>query len=166
MPNETRQMSTAGLTALRAREGAILHYYNDLANNCTFGVGAIAHHGPCTEEEMRRTVSAADVNAQLAVSARSAEAAVRRQVTDRELNQDQFDALVSYTFNAGATGAHPVLAAANSNQDAQVVAHMSRNVNVYPRDAQGRRLHPVRSAGLVNRRREEAAPFQVEPPAP
>ncbi|CAD6514274.1 glycoside hydrolase family protein [Paraburkholderia sabiae] len=164
MPNETKQMSAAGLNALRTREGAVLHYYNDIANNCTFGVGGLAHHGPCTDEEMRRPVNAADVNAQLAVSVRSAEAAVRRQVPRRELSQDQFDALVSYTYNTGPTGAHPVLSAANAGQDAQVVSHMNRNVNVVPRDAHGRRLRPVRSAGLVNRRREEAAPFQ--PPVP
>ncbi|MFC0400792.1 glycoside hydrolase family protein [Paraburkholderia rhizosphaerae] len=162
MPNETMRTSTAGLSALRAREGAILHYYNDIANNCTFGVGALAHHGPCTEEEMRRPVSTADVNAQLAVSVRSAEAAVRRQVSARELTQDQFDALVSYTFNTGPTGAHPALAAANAGLDEQVVAHMTRNVNVHPRDVHGRRLRAVRSAGLVNRRREEAAPFRIE----
>ncbi|MFM0738151.1 glycoside hydrolase family protein [Paraburkholderia xenovorans] len=162
MANETKHMSAAGLSALRVREGTVLHYYNDVGNNCTFGVGALVHSGPCGDEEMRRPVNAADVNAQLAVSARSAEAAVRRQVSARELTQEQFDALVSYTFNAGPTGAYPVLAAANAGQDAQVVVHMTRNVNVYPRDAQGRRLHPVRSAGLVNRRREEAAPFQPE----
>ena len=77
MPNETKQMSAAGLSALRAREGAVLHYYNDIANNCTFGVGGLAHHGPCTDDAMRRPVSVADVNTQLAVSVRSAEVAVR-----------------------------------------------------------------------------------------
>jgi lysozyme len=163
--NETKQMSAAGLNALRTREGAVLHYYNDIANNCTFGVGGLAHHGPCTDEEMHRPVNTADVNAQLAVSVRSTEAAVRRQVPRRELSQDQFDALVSYTYNTGPTGAHPVLSAANTGQDAQVVSHMNRNVNVVPRDAHGRRLRPVRSAGLVNRRREEAAPFQPQVPA-
>ncbi|BEU21766.1 glycoside hydrolase family protein [Paraburkholderia sp. 22B1P] len=161
MPNETKQMSAAGLSALRAREGAVLHYYNDIANNCTFGVGGLAHHGPCTDDEMRRPVSVADVNTQLAVSVRSAEVAVRRQVQRRELTQDQFDALVSYAYNTGPSGARPVLAAANAGQDADVVAHMSRNVNVHPRDVHGRRLQPVRSAGLVNRRREEAAPFRT-----
>jgi lysozyme len=165
MANEAKQMSAAGLAALRVREGTVFHYYNDMANNCTYGVGTLAHHGPCTDDEVRRPVTTADVNAQLSLAVRSAEAAVRRQVSARELSQDQFDALVSYTYNAGATGARPALEAANAGRDAQVVIHMNRNVNVYPRDAHGHRLHPVRSAGLVNRRREESAPFRL-PEAP
>jgi Lysozyme inhibitor LprI len=48
MPNETMQMSPSGRTALRQRERAVLSYYNDAANNCTYGVGTLAHRGPCT----------------------------------------------------------------------------------------------------------------------
>ncbi|WP_242540457.1 lysozyme inhibitor LprI family protein [Trinickia mobilis] len=52
-------MSHVGLTALRIRERAVLHYYNDIADNCTHGVGTLAHHGPCTEDELRRPVTPA-----------------------------------------------------------------------------------------------------------
>jgi lysozyme len=106
MANERKRLSAAGWTALRTREHAVLHYYNDVANNCTYGIGTLAHHGPCTDEELQRPVSAADVNAQLTVGVSRAEAAVRRQVHDHELSQDEFDSLVSFTYNTGATGAH------------------------------------------------------------
>ncbi|WP_343050171.1 hypothetical protein [Burkholderia guangdongensis] len=79
MANEGMRLSEAGWTALRIREHAIMAYYNDQANNCTYGVGTLAHYGPCT---------------------------------------------------------------------------------LHPRDANGRRLAPVRSNGLVNRRRLETAPFR------
>nr|WP_269768884.1 hypothetical protein [Burkholderia ubonensis] len=48
---------------------------------------------------------------------------------------------------------------------ATVVSHMHQRVFVHPRDANGRRLAPVRSNGLVNRRRLETAPFRRQPGA-
>jgi lysozyme len=161
MPNENMRMSAAGRGALRQREQAVLRYYNDAANHCTYGVGTLAHHGPCTEEELRRPVSMADVNTQLAIKVSTAEAAVRRRVREHPLTQDQFDALVSFTFNTGATGARPTLDAANRGAVAEVSRHINGTVYVHPRDANGRRLPPVRLQGLVNRRREEAVPFQT-----
>ena len=161
MANENMRTSATGLTALRQREHAVFRYYNDAANNCTYGVGTLAHHGPCAEEELRRPVSIADVEAQLAMRVRTAEAAVRRRVRTHPLTQDQFDALVSFTFNAGATGAQQTLDAANRGVAGEVARHLNNNVYVHPRDANGRRLAPVRLQGLVNRRREEAVPFQT-----
>jgi lysozyme len=87
------------------REGAVLRYYNDVANNCTFGIGTLAHFGRCTDDELRRPVTLADIHAQLATGVRAAEGAVKSHVKDHELTQDQFDALVSYTYNTGASGA-------------------------------------------------------------
>ncbi|KVN92589.1 glycoside hydrolase family protein [Burkholderia ubonensis] len=165
MANENMRLSQAGWTALRTREHAVMAYYNDVANNCTYGVGTLAHTGPCTPEELARPVTTAQVNAQLAARVGRAEAAVRRNVTTRELTQDQFDELVSYTYNAGDTGARAALQAANQNNDAGVVSHMNQRVYAHPRDANGRRLAPVRSNGLVNRRRLETAPFRRQPGA-
>ena len=162
MANENMRLSEAGWAALREREQAVMHYYNDQANNCTFGVGTLAHTGACTPEELRRPVTPAQVNAQLATRVSTAEAQVRRNVTQRELTQAQFDELVSYTYNAGNTGALSALHSANQNNDSGVVSHMSQRVYIHPRDAQGRRLAPIRSTGLVNRRRLEAAPFQPQ----
>ncbi len=39
MANENMRLSQAGWAALRQRENAIMAYYNDQANNCTYGVG-------------------------------------------------------------------------------------------------------------------------------
>lgn len=50
-------------------EGAVLRYDNDVANNCTFGIGTPAYFGRCTNDEMRRPVTLADVDAQLATRA-------------------------------------------------------------------------------------------------
>lgn len=160
MANETMRMSAAGMSELRRRESVVLHYYNDSANNCTFGVGTLAHLGGCTGEELARTVTVAQVNASLAGRVASAEETVRRRVTRHSLTQEQFDALVSFTFNAGATGARRTLDAADRGSHADVATNMTHHVFVHPRDGHGRRGPAVRSTGLVNRRREEVAPFQ------
>ncbi len=162
MANKTMRMSAAGMAAPRQREHAVLRYYNDAANHCTYGVGMLAHYGPCTPEELRRPVSIAEVNIQLATRVRHAEEAVHQRVRNHQLTQEQFDALVSFTFNTGATGARATLDAANRGASREVVIHMNSNVYVHPRDANGRRLAPVRLQGLVNRRREETAPFQAQ----
>lgn len=156
------RLSEAGWAALRDREQAVMHYYNDQANNCTFGVGTLAHSGPCTPEELRRPVTPAQVNAQLVARVSTAEPQVRRSVTQRELTQAQFDELVSYTYHAGNIGALAALQSANQNNDTGVVSHMNQRVYIHPRDAQGRRLRAIRSNGQVNRRRLESAPFQPQ----
>jgi lysozyme len=127
------------------------------------GLGTLAHHGPCTPSELRRPVTTDQVNMQLATRVREAEEVVRRQVRNHPLAQQEFDALVSFAFNTGAGGARRTLEAANRGARQQVVTHMNNNVYVHPRDARGRRLAPIRLQGLVNRRREEAAPFQSQP---
>lgn len=160
MANERIKMSAAGISALRKREGAIFHYYNDAANNCTYGVGALAHYGPCVSEELKRSVTVAEVDEQLTAKVWDAAQAVRRQVRRNELSQEQFDALVSFTFNVGASGARSTLSAADSGADKEVAALIMKHVYVHPRDSDGRKLPPIRLQGLVYRRKEEAAPFQ------
>jgi lysozyme len=163
MANENMQMSAGGYADLRVSEGAVMRYYNDIANNCTFGVGTLVHIGACTAEELRTPVTEAQVNAQLTARVRVAERAVRAGVPDVPLTQAQFDSLVSFVYNVGAGGAATTLAAANGNTPQQVVARMQQHVYVHPRDANGRRLPAVRVQGLVNRRQREVVPFQQQP---
>ena len=122
------------------------------------------NHGPCTADESQRPVTIADVvNTQLQARDGAAVRAVRQRVHTRALTQDQFDALVSFTFNTGARGARHVLDAAEAGTDATVVSRMQANVFVHVRNADGRRLPAVRVPGLANRRREEVLPFQTPP---
>lgn len=144
-----------------------MHYYNDIANNCTYGVGTLAHSGACSPAELQTAVTATQVDAQLAARVRTAERAVRAGVPNVQLTQAQFDSLVSFVYNVGAGGAATTLAAANANTPAQVASLMQQHVYVHPRDANGRRLAPVRVQGLVNRRQREVVPFnQASPQRP
>ncbi|WP_238541299.1 glycoside hydrolase family protein [Burkholderia gladioli] len=159
-------MSAAGYAQLRVNEGVVMGYYNDAPRNgnCTWGVGTLAHLGPCTADELQRTVTPEQVNAELRTRVQDAERKVRAAVNAHPLTQAQFDAAVSFAYNSATANTRTTLAPANQGNMAAVADHMSRNVMVTPRDANGRPTGPARlSRGLVTRRQRESAPFRPQP---
>ncbi len=90
--------SQAGINAITLREGSRNLAYQDTRGIWTIGVG---HTGP----EVHRGLvwASAQVEAALADDLGWAENEVNRMVTV-PLTQNQFDALVSFTFNVGKTG--------------------------------------------------------------
>lgn len=142
-------------------------HYDDapIGNNCTWGVGTLAHYGPCTAEELRRPVAASQVDAFLTERVQDAERAVRRIVRDHQLTQAQFDAAVSFAYNSTSFNTRQTLAPANQGDMTRVAANMARNVMVHPRDRDGRPTGPARlSSGLVARRQRESRPFLQRTP--
>lgn len=104
IPDETfsepgkMKTSPAGLEFIKNEEGCVLHIYKDQAGYPTIGVGHLIKSG---EEFTTLTeIEALDL---LAEDLKVAEDAVNGKVIV-SLNQNQFDALVSFTFNVG-TGA-------------------------------------------------------------
>src|ERR1700737_2015330 len=89
--NQNLSLSNHGRNELVRREGLIRHYYNDSANNCTYGVGTLAHLGPCTPQELHTPVSNEQLVTSLQHGINIAESAVRRNVTRQHLSQQQFD---------------------------------------------------------------------------
>lgn len=167
--NRDMTLGAAGLATLLTSEGQVNGgaYYNDVANNCTRGTGILVHPGTCTASEMARPTDQQANETAFQNRVHTAEDQVRQQVPDRRLTQDQFDNLVSATFNLGGRGAAPVLDQANRNNDQGVVQQLRDRVNVRPRDAGGHVTGPaVRNQGLVNRRERELAPFLHLGPTP
>ncbi|MFM0736125.1 lysozyme [Paraburkholderia xenovorans] len=161
--NSNLHMSEAGYVALRFNEGVVMHYYNDAPRNgnCTWGIGSLAHLGPCAPHELARTVLPEQANAVLRNRVYEAEAIVKSIVTDHPLTQAQFDTAVSFAYNSSGVNTRDALVYANRGDMAGVARQMMLNVMITPRDRDGRKMGAAqRSQGLVNRRLRESAPFQ------
>lgn len=158
--NSNAAVSEQGYDELRSRESVVMHYYNDAANNCTFGVGTLVHKGPCTATEKAQTVSMAAVNSELVKRVNQAASYVKQIVSHYKLTQSQFDALVSFTYNVGNGGAKTTLNAANQGNLQQVINTMKKYVYI---KKGGKK---VELKGLVNRRMAEILPFKNPTAAP
>jgi len=156
--NADRSMSAQGQAALMQREGQAPGggYYNDTAQNCTYGIGLLAHTGPCTADELRRAVNPQQAQAEFQRRVNEAERRVRDQVRDRRLTQNQFDSLVSTAFNTRNRDNQALLNAANQGDDAAVQRQRESLVHTHDHNARGEPVGPARrDRGLVNRRRSE-----------
>lgn len=158
-PTANMRISPEARKKIRNTEAVRYEYYNDMGKNkghCTWGIGVLAHRGVCTEEELGRRVSAAEVEAEFSRKLREAEDGVRRHIRV-ELNQAQFDALISFTFNTGVEGADDTYKLINNHDFSGAAANMQQFVRVRVKTKKG--VKKVVAGGLVKRRAEEAAPF-------
>lgn len=90
------ELSAAGLQLIERSEGFSSSVYNDVAGIPTIGYG----HRVLPDESFPNGITQAQAQAILANDVRNAEAAVQRLVTV-PLTQNQFDALVDFTYNLG-----------------------------------------------------------------
>ncbi len=93
------RISEAGMSLIAEFEGFSATPYNDPAGHCTIGIGHLLHMGACNSADRGRVDYDAAVRL-LRTDVRRYEDAVNRLITV-QLNQNQFDALVSFTFNLG-----------------------------------------------------------------
>lgn len=164
-PNATMRMSSAAKANMRFTEKSIYRYYNDMGKtkgNCTWGAGMLAHKGICSEDELKQKVSANLVDLEFERRVAEAERLVRRK-TSVALNQAQFDALCSLTYNAGIKATRGTYDLVNQGDFAGAAANMSRMIKVEIHDG-GKKKYVI-APGLIKRRAEESAPFRVHPPA-
>jgi len=171
VPPGELSISDAGLEFITGHEGLRLELYNDPAGHATIGVGHLVHLGPidgrASEAPFADGITEAQAMDLLREDVSTAEDAVRRLV-DVPLNQNQFDALVSFTFNLGEgnLASSTLLRRLNEGDYAAVPGELNRWVN-----ADGQQL-----PGLVRRRAEEgelfttpvgdtSGPGPVRPPA-
>lgn len=146
-----RSTSSRGLAEIRRHEAFSATVYLDQAGHPTIGYGHKLKPG-----ETFTTISEAEALALLAEDVRVAEDAVNSLVRVA-LNQAQFDALASFTFNvgAGAFGESTLLKRLNNGDYGAVPNELARWRYVTQGGAK------VVSQGLANRRAAEAALFQA-----
>lgn len=149
-------MSADARARMRRREADVYNYYDDGGpgkGHCTWGAGILAHRGPCTKDELAKPVSQAEIDAEFSRRVAKAEREVRGNVKKQALNQDQFDALVSLTYNAGARGSrgtYQLVDQGDFKGAATNIRHMIKTT------INGKK---VVARGLISRRTEESAPF-------
>ena len=156
-PNAHMRMSLEAKARMRSTERAVYKYYNDMGKNkghCTWGAGILAHRGVCSEEELGKKVSVTSVDIEFERRVAEAERGVKRNVFT-QLNQAQFDAIVSLTYNAGVQGSSDTYAYVNRGDFAGAAMNISKMVRVRVKG----RL--VVAPGIIKRRAEESAPFRV-----
>lgn len=159
-PNDDLDLSKAGLDLIADFEGFRADLYNDAAGHATIGYGHLVHKGPITQADRNGPFGKGITQEQgrdlLKKDAAQAVAAVRKAVTV-DLSQNQFDALVSFTFNvgAGALNGSTLLKKLNARDFAGAANEFGKWVK-----AGGKEL-----AGLVRRRKAEADMFRAGMPA-
>lgn len=158
-PTAEMRMSPDAKNRMRTTERTVYNYYDDMGpgkGHCTWGPGILAHRGVCTKEELAQSVSAAQVNAEFDRRVAEAEATVHRNI-HVALNQAQFDALVSFTYNAGSDGSGQTFALINKNDFKGAGANMRKFIRVRVKTKAGTKK--VIARGLIARRAYESAPF-------
>ncbi len=156
--NAGMKMSPEVRVRMRRLERDVFKYYDDMGTgkgNCTWGPGILVHRGPCSKKELARPVSAAAVEAEFARRVVEAEGGVIRMVRVQKLLQDQFDALVSLTYNAGVHGTRNVYSLVDTGRLAEAARQIRTMTSVRVS------VRSVVARGLIARRAEESAPFDA-----
>jgi lysozyme len=119
-----RSPSKAILDYIRNQEQFRSKPYDDLGPGkgaCTVGYGHVLHNSPCTGSEKSVTKSEAEKQFEGDVGAAQADLAKYAHV---DLDQNQYDAMLDFAFNAGIKGRNALLNALNSCDDAALFAQM------------------------------------------
>jgi len=97
MANQPQSTGAGGLALIKSFEGLRLEKYKDAVGKWTIGYG----HLILPDEKFPHAITEAEAEALLRTDLLMTERGVHKAVTVA-LNQNQFDALVAFTFNLGA----------------------------------------------------------------
>jgi lysozyme len=145
----TFKTSDNGRKFIETWEGLYLHTYNDGTGVLTIGYGHTTAAGPPSVMH-GQTITSTQADEILASDLMRVEEAVNRLVLVT-INQNQFDALVSFDFNTGGLARSSVLSSINHNEFDRVVPDLNLWIMAGKRVMQG----------LVKRRRAEGILFNT-----
>jgi len=150
----THSTSNKGVALIKSFEGFRTNLYDDPAGHCTIGYGHLVHRNNCNgteSDEFQAGITETRATALLKSKLASFENTVNSKVTVT-LNQQQFDALVSFANNvgSGAFSKSTLLKKLNNNDYVAVLSELNRWVK-----GGGRTL-----PGLLIRRNAEGILFR------
>ncbi|HEX4842543.1 MAG TPA: lysozyme [Limnobacter sp.] len=135
-------------------------YDTDGAGHCTVGWGHLVHRGFCdgreNEKQFANRISKATADDLFYLDVKHAEKTViaQAQIYGLDLNQDQFDALVSFTYNVGSGNLTAMLRSCKEGRTSLEIKKVPACMMRYNRA--GSRILP----GLTRRRQREADLFE------
>jgi lysozyme len=153
--------SKRGVKFIKQHEGSVIdddgihRMYEDQAGHLTIGYGHLIRPNELKSGIYEEGLTEEEAEDLLARDLSDAEAAVNRLV-EAEINQNQFDAMVSFTFNLG-PGAMQNLAEVVNREDWEGAAHKIGLYNKVTDPASGKK---ITSRGLLRRRTEEIELFK------
>ena len=136
--------SKAGIDLIKSFEGLRLKAYKPVSTETYYTIG-YGHYGADVKKDM--TITEKDAEKLLALDLIKYECVVMN--LNHNFNQNQFDALVSFTYNCGAANLKRLVANRNNAQIAEAIPLYNR--------AGGKVLN-----GLIRRRAQERALFLKE----
>ncbi|SFD84088.1 Flagellum-specific peptidoglycan hydrolase FlgJ [Chitinophaga sp. CF118] len=147
-------ISATGIALIKRLEGFRAQKYNDQAGHCTIGYGTLIHKGNCngdaSEQPYANGVTDERATELLMTRVGDFQRTINEQITV-SLNQNQFDALVSFVYNIGSENFRRSTLRRLLNQGSytSVPTEMRKWVKIRQNGAL------VDSQGLVNRRNAE-----------
>lgn len=145
----SRKISDAGLKLIKSFEGCRLTSYKPVPTETYWTIGW-GHYGPDVKQGM--TITQAQADAMLVNDLAKYESYVNNPIyvpVTAQLNQNQFDALVSFCYNCGPGNLQSLCRG-------RTIAHIADNITKYDKAA-GKVL-----AGLTRRRKAELELFNKE----
>lgn len=139
-----RSIGPEGLNLIKEFEGLRLTAYKPVAAEPYWTIG-YGHYGPDVKQGM--TISEAQAEAYLREDVKASEACVNNPAicpVTAQLTQNQFDALVSFTYNCGSGSLKQLC------RNGRTVSQIAEHLTAYNKDVTGKVL-----AGLVRRREAE-----------
>jgi GH24 family phage-related lysozyme (muramidase) len=152
-------ISDAGFEFVKGWEGFVPKLYNDPVGHCTVGYGTLVHKGNCDGRDSERPylsgVTKEEATRLLTSELAEKQAAVRGAIKV-PLNQNQYDALVSFAYNVGASALQKstLLKLLNQGKYDAVPGELKK----WTKARKNGQL--IDLPGLVERRAGEAALFQ------
>lgn len=157
--NQTHTLSANGVELIKGFEGFIPKLYNDPVGHCTVGYGTLLHKGNCDGRDSEQPYLSGVTQEKAAELLTQEASGFEKTISDKvivPLNQNQFDALVSFVYNVGPDNFQKstLLKVLNQGKYEAVPGELKK----WTKGRQNGQL--VELPGLVKRRAAEADLFQ------